>query len=315
MQLGVNGLSALSDPGPEPTLRLARLAEQLGFTSWWVGDHVVLPSPRTPECAMEPTDPILDPLVHLAYVAAVTDRLEIAAGVIILPQRNPLVLAKQVASLDVLSGGRLMLGIAAGYNEAEMTALGVPFSERGTRTDEYLGAMVSLWGDRAPTYGGRHISFAGVDAYPRPVHLSGPRIVVGGHSPAAYRRAVAKGHGWYGNGSSPDDLARNLAGLKKAAAEVERPAHLGRLEINFLPLTEAVDVDSARRYEDLGVDRLVLFPALAQRPDGAPLYRVVAGRRPSALPVPDARQVAVFLERQAEALAPVIATPAGPRAR
>ena len=309
MRLGVNGLSALSDPGPGPTLRLARLAEQLGYTSWWVGDHVVLPSPRTPESSMDPTDPILDPLVHLAYVAAITDRLEIGTGIIILPQRNPPVLAKQVASLDVLSGGRLMLGVAAGYSEPEMTAVGVPFSERGARVDEYLDAMISLWRDPAPNYAGRYVSFGGVDAHPRPVRKSGPRIVVGGHTPAAYRRAVAKAHGWYGNGSSPDDLAQNLAGLKRAAAEVERPAHLGRLEINFLPLAEAVDVDSARRYEDLGVDRLVLFPALAQRLAGAPLYRIVAGRRPSALPVPDADQVAVFLERHAEALAPVAAMP------
>lgn len=283
MQLGVHGLNALATHGPEPTSRLGLLAEQLGYTSWWAGEHVVIPSPRTPESPMEPTDPILDPLIHLAYIAAITERIEIGTGIVILPQRNPVVLAKQVASLDVLSRGRLLFGIAAGYLEPEMTAVGVASSERGARTDEYLDAMISLWTDRAPTYHGRYVSFDHVDAHPRPVRTGGPRIIIGGHSAPAYRRAVARGHGWYGNGSGPDDLARHLAGLDKAAAEVERPASLGRLEINFLPLVPDVDADAGRRYADLGVDRLMLY----------------------ALPISDVGQVAAFLERHAEQLASV----------
>src|ERR1700729_339605 len=99
--------------------------------SWWVGDHVVLASPRPADSPMEASDPILDPLLELTYVAAVTKRLQLAPGTLILPQRNPVVLAKQVASLDVLSKGRLLLGVAAGYLESEMTAVGVPMSERG----------------------------------------------------------------------------------------------------------------------------------------------------------------------------------------
>jgi probable F420-dependent oxidoreductase len=265
MELGVTGLNAKATMGPAETVRLARRAEELGYRSWWAGEHVVLPSPRVAPAPMEPTDPILDPLVHLTYVAAVTERLELGTGIIILPQRNPVVLAKQAASLDVLSGGRLLLGVAAGYLEPEMTAVGVPMSERGARTDEYLEAMTALWSQPAPSYQGRYVTFDRVDAYPRPVRADGPTIVIGGHSPAAFRRAVARGHAWFGNGDGTDDLAAHLAGLEKAATEVERPARLGRLEINFLQIPP-VGAEDARRYADLGVDRLIVYPLPLENP-------------------------------------------------
>lgn len=277
MELGVSGLNAKATIGPEATVRLARLAEELGYRSWWAGEHVVLPSPRVPASPMEATDPILDPLVHLTYVAAATRRLELGTGIVILPQRNPLVLAKQVASLDVLSGGRVLLGVGAGYLEPEMTAVGVPMAGRGRRTDEYLDAMTSLWLDPLPSYRGQYVSFGDVDAHPRPVRPGGPRVVIGGHSPAAYRRAVARGHGWFGNGSVTD-LATHLSGLAAAAAEVERPARLGRLQIIYMQLDPIeVTVDAARRYAELGVDRLLVYP----------------------LPIESESEVAAFLERHA----------------
>jgi probable F420-dependent oxidoreductase len=261
MRLGVFGLSAKATLGPAETARLAVLAEELGYESWWAGEHVVLPTPRTPDAPMEPTDPILDPLVHLAYVAALTSRMRLGTGIVILPQRNPLVLAKQVASLDVLSGGRFTLGVGAGYLEPELAALGVPMTERGRRTDEYLDAMHALWTQPKPSFEGRHATVRDIDAYPRPVRSDGPEIVVGGHSRAAYRRAVARGHGWFGNGRSPEELARHVEGLRKAADEVERPARLGRLRITFMQLDPvSVSVEAARRYAGLGVDRLLVYP-------------------------------------------------------
>ncbi|GAA2018490.1 LLM class F420-dependent oxidoreductase [Catenulispora yoronensis] len=264
MELGVSGLNAKATLGPVDTVRLARLAEELGYMSWWAGEHVVLPSPRVPESPMAPTDPVLDPLVHLAYVAAVTQRLELGTGIVILPQRNPVVLAKQAASLDVLSGGRLLLGVGVGYLEPEMRAVGVPMADRGRRTDEYIDAMTSLWTDPAPAFKGRYAEFRDVDAHPRPTN---PRIVVGGHSPAAFRRAVTRGHAWFGNGGL-DDLPRHLAGLRRAAEEVERPDRLGRLEIIYMPLNPVVvDRQSAQRYAELGVDRLVVYPLPLEDPD------------------------------------------------
>jgi probable F420-dependent oxidoreductase len=264
MELGVQGLNAKAVVGPDHTVRLARLAEELGYTSWWVGEHVVLPSPRTPESPMASTDPILDPLTQLAFVAAVTTRIQLGTGIVILPQRNPVVLAKQVASLDVLSGGRFMLGVGAGYLAPELAAVGVDLATRGSRTDEYLDAMASLWHDEAPAFHGRHVSFEKVDAHPRPGNV---RVVVGGHSRAAFRRAVSRGHGWFGNGG-PGDLVTHLRGLAQAANEVERPRHLGRLEINYLQLDPVrLDASTVARYADLGVDRLVVYPLPLEDPD------------------------------------------------
>jgi probable F420-dependent oxidoreductase len=271
VELGVNGLSAKATLGPADTVRLARLAEELGYRSWWAGEHIVLPSPRVPESPMAPEDPILDPLIHLTYVAAVTRELEIGTGIVILPQHNPLLLAKQAASLDVLSGGRFLLGVGVGYLEPELAALGVPMSERGSRTDEYLDAMTALWTEPAPVaYQGKHVSFTNLEAQPRPVQAGGPRIVVGGDSPAAFRRAVRRGHGWIGGGSSPDALAEKLQGLAKAATEVERPDRLGRLEITWMQIDPVeVDADAAKRYVELGVDRLLLYPLPLEDPDDA----------------------------------------------
>jgi probable F420-dependent oxidoreductase len=272
VELGVHGLNAKVTLTPAVTRRLALRAEELGYSSWWAGEHVVLPSPRTADSPMDPKDPILDPLVHLSYVAACTETMELGTAIVILPQRNPVVLAKQVASLDVLSGGRLLLGVGAGYLEPEMTAVGVPLSERGGRTDEYLDAMTALWTQEAPSFHGRYVSFDKVDAYPRPDRPGGPRIVIGGHSPAAFRRAVARGHGWFGNGT-PDDLVRCLDGLDRAADEVERPARLGPLEITFLQLDPVtVDANAARRYAAAGVSRLVVYPLPLEEPDDVLLF-------------------------------------------
>ena len=177
--------------------RVAQLAEELGYDSLWAGEHVVVPSPRVEPSPMDPDDPILDPLVALAHLAGATERIRLGTGLVILPQRNPLVLAKQVASLDVVSGGRLILGLGVGYLEPELRAMGVPMAGRGARADEYLAAMRSLWEDEAPSFSGRYVEFEGVDAHPRPLQSPLP-VVIGGHSHAAHLRAARHGDGWYG---------------------------------------------------------------------------------------------------------------------
>ena len=260
MRVGIFGLNSYASADPEVGLRLAALAEQLGYDSLWAGEHVVLPSPRVPPAPMEPTDPIHDPLVWLAFVAAATSRVALGTGIIILPQRNPLVLAKQAASLDVLSQGRLILGIGAGYLEPEMSAIGVPMTERGSRTDEHLAVMRAMWSEEAPvSFHGRYSDFAGVDAHPRPVQVGGPSIVVGGRSAGAHRRAIASGHGWYGFWLTPEAAAEQVASLRQAAAVVARPAHLGRLEISVTP-AGPTDEDRLKAFADVGVDRLILSP-------------------------------------------------------
>jgi len=268
LRYGLFSINAYACSHPATSARVARLAESAGFDSLWAGEHVVLPDPRVPPSPMDPDGPILDPLVALSFLAAQTNLL-LGTGIVILPQRNPLVLAKQVASLAALSGGRLILGIGAGYLEPELTAIGVPMSERGGRTDEYLAAMRAIWYEERPAYHGRFASFSGVQAYPRPAATV--PIVVGGHTAAAHRRAVEQGHGWYGYGLDEAATAANLEGLREAAARHERPADLGDLEISVTP-RRTPDRDAAARYAELGVHRLILNPRWDLDEDGLVAY-------------------------------------------
>ena len=257
MQIGLFDLNTGTCAAPETAARIARLAEDAGFDSLWAGEHVVLPDPREPPSPMEPRDAILDPIIALTFLAAQTRRVRLGTGIIILPQRNPLVLAKEIASLDVLSGGRFIFGIGVGYLEPEFRALDIPFADRGPRTDDYLAAMRAIWSAPAPAHDGPFIQFAGVQAYPRPVQQPGPPVVVGGRSPGAYRRAVQQGAGWYGFALSLDRTAEAIVALREAAQRYERPAVLGDLEISVTP-RGPVTLDDAQRYAALGVHRLIL---------------------------------------------------------
>jgi probable F420-dependent oxidoreductase len=272
MRLGLVHVNMGSMSQPGALAEAARAAEAAGFDSVWAGEHVVLPDPQVPPSPMHPQDPALDPLLALAWAAAHTATIWLATGIVILPQRNPLVLAKQVASLDVLSGGRVILGIGAGYLEPEFRAVGANFAERGAVTDEYLDAMRALWYDLQPAYHGRFADFAGVDARPRPLQQPIP-LVVGGHTAPAYRRAVARAHGWYGYAMTPRQAAASVAGLAAAAGRVQRPAELGELEISVTPRGQ-VTPELATQFAEAGVHRLVLLASPA--PDG-PAQAIEAG--------------------------------------
>jgi probable F420-dependent oxidoreductase len=252
-------------PGLDPAVctRVARLAEDAGLDSLWCGEHVVLPDPRVAPSPMEPDDPILDPVIALTFAAAVTRTIRLGTGVIILPQRNPLVLAKELASLDVLSGGRLIFGMGVGYLEPEFRALGVSLKDHGPRGDEYLAAMRAIWSEARPAYAGRFVSFSGVNAFPRPIQQPMPELVIGGRSPGANRRSVEQGNGWYGFALDLERTATALQGLRDAAEQYARPPSLGRLEISVTP-SLPIDPETARKYADLGVDRLILRPPRGQ---------------------------------------------------
>jgi probable F420-dependent oxidoreductase len=258
MLLGLFHINMGRQAEPSPLAQAAAAAEVAGFESVWAGEHVVLPDPQVPPSPMAPQDPALDPLLALAWAAAHTSSVRLATGIVILPQRNPVVLAKQIATLDVLSGGRVTLGVGVGYLEPEFRAIGADFADRGAVTDEYLAAMASLWYDEHPEFHGRFADFGGVDAYPRPLQQPIP-IVVGGHTAPAYRRAVAAGNGWYGFAMKPEQVAESLAGLRAAADQVERPVELGRLEISVTP-RGVLTTESAAAFASLGVDRLVVMP-------------------------------------------------------
>jgi probable F420-dependent oxidoreductase len=212
---------------------------------------------------MAPDMRLLDPVVMLTFYAALTTRIRLATGVIVLPQRQPLVLAKQLASLDVLSNGRLMFGFGVGWCAPEFQALGVPFEHRGSRGDDYLAAMRAVWMQEKPAYQGRYVTFAGVQAQPQPLQRPTPPIIVGGRTPAAFRRAVEHGHGWYGFGLNEEQAARDIEALRQAEQRYRRPAGRGALEISLTPPGYDIYPATVERYAALGVDRLVLRP----RPD------------------------------------------------
>ena len=260
MEFGLFGINngALADP--DSSVRAAQAAEAVGFDSVWTGEHVVLPDPQEPPSPAPPRVPMLDPAVALAYVAAHTSTIALATGIIILPQRNPLVLAKELASVDVVSKGRLWFGYAAGYLHQEFAALGVPFNDRGARCDEYLDAMLELWDSESPTFAGETVRFGGIDAHPRPVQRPHPRLIVGGQSPPALRRAVRRANGWYGFAMPPDAVAKCIDGLDRAAAEIDRAPELGELELTVTPPPGPVDADTVDKYRQLGVARLVMLP-------------------------------------------------------
>ena len=171
---------------------MARAAEAAGFESVWTAEHVVLPDPQTPDSPIPAQTPLLDPAVALSHVAAHTRTIRLATGIIILPQRNPVVLAKELASVDVLSGGRLIFGVGAGYLRAEFEAVGASFADRGERTNEYIEAILALWTQEKPSFEGRFVAFGGIDAQPRPVQKPHPPDRRRRHEPArtAPRRAL-----------------------------------------------------------------------------------------------------------------------------
>jgi probable F420-dependent oxidoreductase len=237
---------------PRRLVAAARRAEDAGFESLWVGDHIALPA-DAPDSA---TEPRLEALSVLTYLAAVTERVRLGVGVLVLPQRQPVLLAKQLSSIDVLSGGRLEVGVGVGYVRAELAAFGVGMGERAALTDEHLDVLRALW-RHDQHHDGPSVHFAGVVQHPAPVQRPHPPIVLGGHVAAALERAARAGDGWYGWDLTPPDLEPLLARLTAARERAGGP----RLRITVTPPDPFLSAGTAARYAELGVDRLVLVPA------------------------------------------------------
>ncbi len=259
MKIGLFHINTNALAEPDAMARAAVAAEAAGFESLWTAEHVVLPDPQVPPSPMPPDGRLLDPAVALAFAAAHTTDIKLGTGIIILPQRNPLVLAKELASVDVLSKGRLIFGVGVGYLGPEFDALGIPMEDRARRSVEYIEAMRAIWSMDDPHYEGTYVSFSGVQAHPRPVQQPGPPVVMGGHSPPAFRRSVTLCEGWYGFALDLEATQRCLTGLEEEASRHERAPELGRLEISVTPRMRP-SPEMVEQYEALGVDRLVLLP-------------------------------------------------------
>jgi len=195
-------------------------AEQLGYDSVWVSDHVVVPHASIDRIG----EAVFDPLVTLAVAAGATSRVALGTTVLIIPYRNPVVTAKMVSSLDALSGGRVVLGIGAGWMAEESAALGVAFAERGAMTDEYLEAMQELWTSPAPSFAGKYTQFGGLAFEPKPLQKPHPPIWVGGHSPAALRRTARFGAAWHPINRAPAELRAGRAEIARLSQARGRSA-------------------------------------------------------------------------------------------
>ena len=243
---------------PVKAVELVRAAESVGFESVWTVEHTVVPAnyrSRYPysdsgKMAGGVDDfPIPDPLIWMAYVASATSSIKLATGILILPQHNPVVVAKQIASLDYLSNGRVLAGMGVGWLKEEFEALGVPFRDRGRRLDEYIKALRCLWTDDAPTFKGEFVNFESVYCRPKPVQKNVP-IIIGGHSKLAARRAGRLADGYFPARSAPEDLIKEA---KQAAAEIGRSPE-------EIEITASVPIDLAdlTHYANLGVTRVLL---------------------------------------------------------
>jgi probable F420-dependent oxidoreductase len=261
---------------------MARAAEAAGFDACFVTDHPI-PDDAWLASGGHHT---LDPFVALAFAAAATERLRLQTHVLVLPYRNPFLVAKSAVSLDVASGGRATLGVAAGYLEGEFAALGVPFDERNDLTDEAISVIRRAWSESGVVHEGRHFHAAGNTALPRPVQQPGPPIWVGGNSRRAIRRAVELCDGWLpfpaGRGlasrirtaaiRTPEDLAERMDYMRSHAEAVGRTAPL---DVGFAPFASALRPDGslevepaleqARSFAKLGVTWLMLNVPSATR--------------------------------------------------
>lgn len=232
--------------------RAARHAEELGFDGVFVSDHVVQPADQG-----YPSPFLFDPLVTLTWAAAVTSRVELGTSVLVVPQHNPLELANTLASLDALSGGRVVAGVGVGWSAGEFAALGYDFADRGARTDEALRVWRTVWRDDPASFDGDHTAFADLRVLPKPVHDI--PIWVGGSGPRAHRRAVELGNGFHLIGVTPDEAREPIERLR-----AERPEDDFTISLRTGWDPQGMDPDRIRReldqYSAVGVQYVVAAP-------------------------------------------------------
>jgi len=274
MQLGVHLPHVGHLAGREAVEAVARRAEELGFHSLWVSDHIVIPrqisgqylgssSGRFP---VGPDTPFLEPLMTLAFAAACTRDIRLGTSVLVLPMRHPVVVAKELATLDVLSGGRLIVGVGAGWLAEEFAALGVPLRGHGPRTDEYLEALRRLWTEDDPTLHGRYMRVEGIGFAPKPVQRPHPPIWVGGAAEGALRRAGRFGDAWHAPGLlPPQELAQRFRRVQEYARQTGRDPQAIALSVRLDTLGREepqAALARLRELKEVGVSHaLVGFPA------------------------------------------------------
>lgn len=258
--------------------RSAKAAEEAGFAHYWLPEHVVqfadYPESTYPYAegsgqempdqsadaplqwgddtyAMsDPRNALVDPVIGMAWAAAATATIEVGSNILVLPQRQPTFLAKELASLDSFSSGRVLLGVGTGWAKEEFDAVGVDFAERGKRTDEGIEALRALWGQEASTYTGDHFAFADAYSFPKPARPGGIPVLIGGESKPAMRRVARLGDGWLPYNLPLDEAAQTIAVLKELTRGFGRdPENLRIIKIVY----SNASLDDLKRYRDAGV--------------------------------------------------------------
>jgi probable F420-dependent oxidoreductase len=282
MRLGLHALGIGTGARPEVIHAVATAAEEHGFATLWAGEHVVMLDTQASRYPYSPDGRIavpadadwLDPLLALSYAAAVTSRIRLATGVLLLPEHNPVVVAKQAATLDVLSGGRCTLGVGVGWSAEEFAVLGVPFAARGRRTAEYVAALRTLWREDVCSFAGEFVRFEGIRVHPKPVARGLP-VVVGGNSDAALRRVAAFGDGWYGFSLPPETVAERVSALADSCQREGRGLAELTVAVSLTDNSPAVLPDLAR----IGVTEFVVVEAPPADPAAAAAWAAGLARR------------------------------------
>jgi probable F420-dependent oxidoreductase len=262
MHIGI--FAPLSNPfaTPDYVTTLGRGAEERGFHSVWVAEHVVLfddytssyPYSADGKVPAAPGTGTLDIHVALGYLAAVTSRIRLATGICLVPQRNPVYTAKEIATIDQLSGGRVDFGVGVGWLREEFEALGVPFERRGARTREAIEMIKRLWCDELSAYKGEFYELPSCRQFPKPVQSPHPPIYFGGESDAALRRVADFGQGWYPCDIEPTELAARLGELESLLSARGRPRE--DVKVAVCAYLRPLDLELVKRYRDAGADQI-----------------------------------------------------------
>jgi probable F420-dependent oxidoreductase len=285
MKIGIVPINVGGRELSDDMVGLAQHAEAAGIESLWTFEHVIVPIEyeskypydRSGKMGISARAWFVDPLISLAHVAAATKSIRLGTGVNILPQANPLLFAKQTASLDQLSHGRLTLGLGIGWLAEEYQAMGTPFAGRGARFDEYLEAIKKVWTGEVVEHGGQLLSWHGFMSHPTPAQRPHPPILIGGATTKTLRRVVQSAQGWYAPSDSPSTLSAKLGKLRQIAEEAGRPFESIDVTVGWRP---AKRPDALHQYEDLGVNRVVvLLGATGESDPRKAIDRVVSANR------------------------------------
>lgn len=264
MRIGLHALGVGTGAKPDVVKAVAGNAERAGFSTLWAGEHVVMfdeqasryPYSLDGRIAVPADADWLDPLICLSFAAASTERIAIATGVLLLPEHNPVILAKAAASLDRMSGGRLRLGVGIGWSAEEFAAIGVPFSGRGARTVEYVAAMRTIWAEDPASFAGDHVAFEGIRVHPRPQRDGGVPVFFGGNGDRALDRVAAYGDGWYGFYLDGVEAVRDRVRVLKELCE-RRSRPMPTVAVSVIGCEPADKAELAA----IGVDELVIVDA------------------------------------------------------